>query len=79
MRQIHQEVVQSSGSAVIRHLSSAVWSFCRPSSDFCHLVRYLADKLGIDPLEAAKEKLKINGMKYPIAKAKGSAKKYKEL
>ncbi len=39
----------------------------------------LADKLGIDPLEAATEKLKINGMKYPVDKAKGSAKKYKEL
>ncbi len=35
----------------------------------------LAYKLGINPLEAAKEKLKINGMKYPVDKAKGSAKK----
>ena len=31
----------------------------------------LADKLGINPLEAAKEKLKINGMKYPVDKARG--------
>jgi hypothetical protein len=29
--------------------------------------------------EGAKEKLKINGMKHPVDKAKGSAKKYKEL
>ena len=39
----------------------------------------LADKLGIDPLMAAKEKNKINEEKYPAKKAKGSAKKYTEL
>ncbi len=39
----------------------------------------LADKLGIDPLEAAKEKLVKNAEKYPIEKAKGSATKYTEF
>jgi len=39
----------------------------------------LADKLGIDPLEAATEKLEINKKKYPIAKAKGIASKYSDL
>jgi len=43
-----------------------------------YLVR-LSDKLGIDPLEAAKEKNEINKGKYPAQKAKGSAKKYTEL
>ena len=43
-----------------------------------YLVR-LSDKLGIDPLRAAKEKNKINEEKYPAKKAKGSAKKYTEL
>jgi len=43
-----------------------------------YLVR-LSDKLGIDPLSAAKEKNKINEEKYPAKKAKGSAKKYTEL
>jgi len=43
-----------------------------------YLVR-LSDKLGIDPLEAAKEKNEINKGKYPTRKAKGSAKKYTEL
>ena len=39
----------------------------------------LADKLGIDVLEAAKEKIEVNKKKYPVEKAKGTAKKYKEL
>jgi len=39
----------------------------------------LADQLGIDPLLAANEKLLKNAEKYPIEKAKGSAKKYFEL
>ena len=39
----------------------------------------LADKLGIDPLEAAKEKIKINERKYPINKAKGNSRKYTEI
>jgi NTP pyrophosphatase (non-canonical NTP hydrolase) len=43
-----------------------------------YLVR-LSDKLGIDPLEAAREKNEINKGRYPAQKAKGSAKKYTEL
>ncbi len=39
----------------------------------------LADKLGIDPLEAAEEKLVKNADKYPVEKAKGSAAKYTEF
>lgn len=39
----------------------------------------LADQLNIDPLVAANEKLAKNAIKYPIEKAKGSAKKYTEL
>jgi len=43
-----------------------------------YLTRF-ADKLGIDPLDAAFKKLEINRQKYPIAKAIGSSKKYTEL
>ena len=43
-----------------------------------YLVR-LSDKLGIDPMEAAKRKLIRNAEKYPIDRAKGSIKKYTEL
>ena len=38
----------------------------------------LSDQLGIDPLRAAGEKMIVNGAKYPIAAARGSAKKYSE-
>lgn len=38
----------------------------------------LADKLGIDPVEAAKAKLRINEEKYPAALVKGKASKYTE-
>ena len=36
----------------------------------------LADKLGIDPVEAAKAKVTINGHKYPSDLVKGKASKY---
>ena len=42
------------------------------------LLLNLSDKLGIDPVEAAKEKLKKNAAKYPVKKAKGKADKYTE-
>jgi len=42
-----------------------------------YLVR-LADELGIDPLEAANQKLEKNEKKYPADKVKGKALKYDE-
>ena len=39
----------------------------------------LADKFNLDPLEAAKKKMKLNAKKYPVDKARGLAKKYTEL
>lgn len=39
----------------------------------------LADKLGVDMLEAAAKKLEVNRAKYPADKVRGSAKKYTEL
>ena len=38
----------------------------------------LAEKLGIDPIEAAKAKLEINSKKYPATLVKGKASKYTE-
>jgi dCTP diphosphatase len=43
-----------------------------------YLVR-LADKLNIDLLAAATEKIQVNATKYPVEKARGSSKKYTEL
>jgi NTP pyrophosphatase (non-canonical NTP hydrolase) len=39
----------------------------------------LAAKFGIDPLDAAHNKLKLNRDKYPVEKAKGRAVKYDQL
>ncbi|MBN1457712.1 MAG: nucleotide pyrophosphohydrolase [Sedimentisphaerales bacterium] len=38
----------------------------------------LSDKLGVDPIAAAEQKLEKNRQKYPVEKARGNAKKYKE-
>ena len=38
----------------------------------------LCNKLGIDAVKAAEEKLEKNRKKYPIEKAKGNARKYSE-
>ena len=39
----------------------------------------IADKLGIDLLKAADDKLQQNEEKYPVDKAKGNARKHTEL
>ena len=38
----------------------------------------LSEKLGIDPVDAAKAKLEINSQKYPAGLVKGRASKYTE-
>jgi NTP pyrophosphatase (non-canonical NTP hydrolase) len=43
-----------------------------------YLIR-LADRLNIDLLIAARDKLAVNAKKYPIDKARGSRRKYTEL
>ena len=43
-----------------------------------YLVR-LADKLDVNLIEAAREKIALNAQKYPVEKSHGSAKKYSEL
>ena len=43
-----------------------------------YLIR-LADKLGIDPVDAARRKMLANAEKYPVHKARGTARKYTEL
>jgi dCTP diphosphatase len=45
---------------------------------FVYLLK-LADAYGIDLVEAARKKMVKNAKKYPVAKAKGSAKKYDAL
>ena len=43
-----------------------------------YLVR-LADKLDVDLLRAARDKMRRNGEKYPVDKARGSSRKYTDL
>jgi len=43
-----------------------------------YLIR-LADKLGIDPVAAARRKIVANAQKYPAEKSRGNNKKYTEL
>lgn len=43
-----------------------------------YLVR-LADKVGFDLLAAARAKIEENRLRYPVERAKGSARKYTEL
>ncbi|GEM_PF-2515607 len=38
-----------------------------------------ADKHGIDVKQIIEDKIKLNNEKYPVEKAKGTAKKYNEL
>jgi dCTP diphosphatase len=45
---------------------------------FLYLVR-LADKLDIDLLDAAHDKIELNAKKYPADKARGISRKYTEL
>lgn len=39
----------------------------------------LADVMGIDPLQAAFDKIEINAAKYPVDKSKGNNTKYDKL
>lgn len=39
----------------------------------------LSSALGIDPIEAAQDKLKRNELRYPVDRARGNSRKYDEL
>lgn len=48
-------------------------------ADIVILLTYLVTDLGIDVERAVEEKLQFNAERYPIERAKGSAKKYDEF
>lgn len=48
-------------------------------ADIAIYILLLSHDLGIDLFEVIKEKLRKNAEKYPVEKAKGSAKKYDKL
>lgn len=48
-------------------------------ADVLYWVLLASHDLGIDLVRALREKLKANGIKYPVSKARGKATKYTEL
>lgn len=48
-------------------------------ADVLNYALMMADKLGLDVKEIVEEKIRKNAEKYPVEKAKGTAKKYYEL
>jgi NTP pyrophosphatase (non-canonical NTP hydrolase) len=48
------------------------------SADVLNYLVRLADKLGIDLIAAAHEKIELNARRYPADKVRGSSKKYNE-
>ena len=48
-------------------------------ADVLILLISLADAVGLDLVEAARAKLRQNAAKYPVERAKGTARKYDEL
>ena len=48
-------------------------------ADVAILLTYLAHDLGIDIDQAVAEKIQINAERYPVGKAKGTARKYDRL
>jgi len=50
----------------------------RELADILLYLLQIADKLQIDLVEAARDKMELNAAKYPVAEARGSSKKYSE-
>jgi len=48
------------------------------SADVLNYLARLADKVGIDLIAAAHEKIDVNAQRYPADKVRGSSKKYTE-
>ena len=62
-----------------RHLSPD--QLARTREEMADVLNYLvrlADKLDVDLLEAARDKIKVNAQKYPADQVRGSARKYSE-
>ena len=63
-----------------RHLAPAELARVREEmADVLNYLVRLADQLDVNLLDAATEKIALNALKYPVDKARGSAKKYSEL
>src|SRR3954469_10281825 len=73
------EVMQwRNGAALEKHLRASKLRVGEELSDVLGWVLLLANDLQIDLAEAFRQKIRHNEEKYPVEKAKGSAKKYTE-
>ena len=63
-----------------RKLSDAELANAREeAADILIFLTYLSEELGFDLMDAAFDKVKKNGEKYPVEKARGNSRKYTEL
>jgi len=62
-----------------RHLPPAELAKVRQEmADVLNYLVRLADKLDVDLLDAARDKIVLNAQKYPVETARGSARKYSD-
>ncbi|HEV8442273.1 MAG TPA: nucleotide pyrophosphohydrolase [Steroidobacteraceae bacterium] len=62
-----------------RHLSAVELGKVREEmADVLNYLVRLADKLDVDLIAAARAKIQLNAVKYPVDQARGSAKKYSD-
>ena len=71
------EVFQWSGSDT--ECADKVYKIREELADVLSYCILMADRCGLDMDEIVQEKMKRNGEKYPVEKARDSAKKYDEL
>ena len=77
-----QELMLWKGEEEVDHLVSSRNGHAKLSDEIADVMIYallFCEAAGIDPEAAVRIRLKKNGEKYPVEKAKGSAAKYTEL
>lgn len=74
------EIMQwKNGRELAEHLASQREHLGQELSDVLYWVLVLANDLEVDLAKAFREKLRHNAEKYPVEKARGVAKKYRDL
>ncbi len=67
------------GRALRQHLKKRKKEVGYELADVLHVLLLLAQDTKVNLAEAFEEKMRVNERKYPVHKARGSAKKYTEL
>jgi len=74
-----QHFVWQSNEQSLERVSDRRAAIASEMADVAILLFEMADRCGIDLTQAITDKLAANAERYPVAKAKGSNKKYNEL